>query len=353
MFPTLGHGCQYNRQVKTAANFAYIAGDYAVEPSVSPQSQGSAEEHEERRRVFWLAYTVDRHLALSHNRPLDILDAQCEVFSPLPDNLWQTIDTLGMESLQLRTYGPPMTISGTGFFEYSLPIVAILGDIIDFRLRRYHPRLVSNDDASLEVIKANLTHCERSLCQLSDTQNLSHSPSGTPLQRSTAKMVVAYAVYIIKVRYVLVYGNWDAIAMLEGDGDWITSSMFAKCSSSSIAAAQALSDILRVDPELSFMPYLFGIYLFHGSFVLLLFAERMSRIGPNPSVEEACEVIIRAHEVAIVTLSTEFQAILRKAFRSLLYNARRSELSEAELQTLRKEVLSTYRWTMGHRGLCL
>ncbi|KAL3459761.1 hypothetical protein BJX64DRAFT_278985 [Aspergillus heterothallicus] len=323
------------------------------EPSTSSQSQGSAEGHEELRRAFWLAYTVDRHLALSHNRALDILDAECEVFSPLPENMWQTVDTLTPEALGNRTYGPPMTISGTSFFEYFLPMMAILGDIIDFRLRRYHPRLVSNDEASIDVIKAHLTHFERSLCELSETRGLSRSPSGTSLPGSTTKIVVAYAVYIIKVLYVLLYGNWDAITMLEDDGDWITSSRFADCSSSSIAAAQAISDVLRADPELSFMPYLFGIYLFHGSFVLLLFAERMSRIGPNPSVEEACEVIIRAHEVAIVTLSTEFQKTFRKAFRSILYNARRPELSETELQTLRKEVLSTYRWTMGHRGLCL
>ncbi|KAL4951930.1 fungal-specific transcription factor domain-containing protein [Aspergillus filifer] len=323
------------------------------EPSMSGQSQGSIEEHEEQRRTFWLVYTVDRHLALSHNRALDILDAECEVFSPLPEHMWQNLDTLSVEALQQRTYGPPTTISGTGFFEYFLPMVAILGDIIDYRLRRYHPRLVSHDEASLEVIKANLTHCERSLCELSDTQATAHSPSSAALPRNTTKMVVAYAVYIIKVLYVLLYGNWDAITMLEDDGDWITSSRFAECSSSSIAAAQAISDILKVDPELSFMPYLFGIYLFHGSFVLLLFAERMSRIGPNPSVQEACEVIIRAHEVSIVTLSTDFQKTFRKAFRSMLHNARWPEMSETELQTLRKEVLSMYRWTMGHRGLCL
>ncbi|CEL09272.1 hypothetical protein ASPCAL12411 [Aspergillus calidoustus] len=323
------------------------------EPSMSGQAQSSIEEHEEQRRTFWLVYTVDRHLALSHNRALDILDAECEVFSPLPEHLWQSFDTLDAEALQQRTYGPPTTISGTGFFEYFLPMMAILGDIIDYRLRRHHPRLVSHDEASLEVIKANLTHCERSLCELSDTQTISHSPSNTALPRNTTNMIVTYAVYIIKVLYVLLYGNWDAITMLEDDGDWITSSRFAECSTSSIAAAQAISDILKVDPELSFMPYLFGIYLFHGSFVLLLFAERMSRIGPNPSVEEACEVIIRAHEVSIVTLSTEFQKTFRKAFRAILYNARRPEMSETELQTLRKEVLSTYRWTMGHRGLCL
>ncbi|KAL4864269.1 fungal-specific transcription factor domain-containing protein [Aspergillus spectabilis] len=328
------------------------------EPSMSGntpsggESQGSAEEHEEQRRTFWLVYTVDRHLALSHNRSLDILDAECEVFSPLPEHLWQSFDTLNAEALQQRTYGPPTSISGTGFFEYFLPMMAILGDIIDFRLRRYHPRLVSHADASLEVITANLTHCERSICRLADTGSATQGPSSA-LPKNTTNMVVAYSVYIIKVLYVLLYGNWDAITMLEDDGDWITSSRFADCSSSSIAAAQAISDILTVDPELSFMPYLFGIYLFHGSFVLLLFAERMSPIGPNPSVEEACELIIRAHEVSIATLSTEFQKTFRKAFRAILYNARRPEVSETELQTLRKEVLSMYRWTMGRPGLCL
>ncbi|KAL4755763.1 fungal specific transcription factor domain-containing protein [Aspergillus foveolatus] len=317
------------------------------------KSQASAEEHEEQRRAFWLVYAVDRHLALSHNRSLHILDAECEVLTPLPEHSWQSFGTQGVEALQQRSYGPPTTISGAGFFEYFLPMMAILGDIIDFRLRRYHPRLVSHDDTSLEVLKASLTHCERSLRDFAGASNPSRSPPNTTVPKDTANMVVAYAVYILKVLYVLLYGKWDAITMLEDDGDWITSSRFADCSSSSIAAARAISDILTVDPELSFMPYLFGIYLFHGSFVLLLFAERMSQIGPNPSVEEACEVIIRAHEVAIVTLSTEFQKTFRKAFRSILYNARRPEMSKTELQTLRKEVLSMYRWTMGRPGLCL
>lgn len=41
---------------------------------------------EERRRVFWLLYCLDRHLALSFNRVLDIPDSYCEVYgeSPLP-----------------------------------------------------------------------------------------------------------------------------------------------------------------------------------------------------------------------------------------------------------------------------
>lgn len=38
------------------------------------------EAREERRRVFWLLYCLDRHLALSFNRVLDIPDSYCEVY---------------------------------------------------------------------------------------------------------------------------------------------------------------------------------------------------------------------------------------------------------------------------------
>lgn len=41
------------------------------------------EAKEERRRVFWLLYCLDRHLALSHNVPLRIPDSSCEVFGKL------------------------------------------------------------------------------------------------------------------------------------------------------------------------------------------------------------------------------------------------------------------------------
>lgn len=112
---------------------------------------------------------------------------------------------------------------------------------------------------------------------------------------------------MIHVLHVLLHGKWDAVSMLDNDDDWITSVPFMKCASHAIAASEAVSRILNCDPELSFMPYLFGIYLLHGSFILLLFADRMPQLGPNESVEKACETIIRAHEVCVVTLNTEFQ----------------------------------------------
>lgn len=38
------------------------------------------ELREERRRVFWLLYALDRHLALSFNSALTIPDSYCEVY---------------------------------------------------------------------------------------------------------------------------------------------------------------------------------------------------------------------------------------------------------------------------------
>ncbi|THC89951.1 hypothetical protein EYZ11_010587 [Aspergillus tanneri] len=321
---------------------------------VSNQPLAAIEVHEERRRAFWLVYVLDRHLALSFNRPLDILDAECQVLSPLPEDIWQNLDMISPDAIPRPVYGPPTTISGPGLFEYFLPLMAILGDIIDLRLRRHHPRLPVDDGSScLDTIRQALAHCETSLGEFAAAAMSPTDPPPGTLTKTQAQLVVAYGAYIIKVLYVLLHGEWDAVSMLEDHGNWIASPSFSECASNSIAAAQSITDILSVDPELSFMPYLFGIYLFHGSFVLLLFAERMPQIGPNESVEQACEVIIRAHEVSIVTLSTDFQKTFRKAFRSILYSVRRPDSVDPEFPVLRKEVLSMYRWTMGYRGLCL
>ena len=39
------------------------------------------EAREERRRVFWLLFSLDRHMALSFNKVISIPDSYCEVFS--------------------------------------------------------------------------------------------------------------------------------------------------------------------------------------------------------------------------------------------------------------------------------
>lgn len=227
--------------------------------------------------------------------------------------------------------------------------MAILGDIIEVHHRRHHPRLGMVDDArDVAIISELLSNCEASIEKLKrEIDRIEYAaplstPGAVPIKdlvsgytatsmsqtspssarqsssnvsssckrakhRSRLQLVTAYSTHILHVLHVLLHGKWDAISMLDDDDDWITSTRFNDCASHAIAASQAVSSILKFDPELTFMPYLFGIYLLHGSFILLLFADRMPQVGANQSVELACEIIVRAHEVCVVTLSTEFQ----------------------------------------------
>jgi hypothetical protein len=227
--------------------------------------------------------------------------------------------------------------------------MVILGDIIEVHHGQYHPRLGTLDKKYAEGAIAELiAGCETSVERLARRYRLDPRGSGVvsqaPMRISTivtgpldhlsdvasaqqhqaqqpqqhqqptsasdqldVRLVVAYSTFILHVLHVLFYGKWDAISMLDNEDDWITTPRFAECASHAIEASEAVADILRLDPELTFMPYLFGIYLLHGSFILLLFADRMPQLGQNQSVEQACETIIRAHEVCVVTLSTEFQ----------------------------------------------
>jgi hypothetical protein len=218
--------------------------------------------------------------------------------------------------------------------------MAILGDIIEIHHRRRHPRLGQQDDTnSVSVVQDLLSNYELSLDALGreaaivppstafqipgqagrdllsslPTPGFSISPSSYEADQSKVRLVMAYSTHILHVLHVLLHGKWDAISMLDGGDDWITSKRFTECASHAISASQSVSTILTLDPELTFMSYLFGIYLLQGSFILLLFADRMPQLGPNESVEQACENIIRAHEVCVVTLNTEFQVSIQIA----------------------------------------
>ncbi|OAP57662.1 hypothetical protein AYL99_08400 [Fonsecaea erecta] len=342
----------------------------------------SEEAQEERRRVFWLLFCLDRHLALAFNGTPNISDDECDVYVPLPDDVWENFETVPSELITKRSHGPPVLVTGTSFFEYFLPLMAIMGDVIHIHHRRYHPRFGTLDDQnSISMVEKLFASCAQSISDLEsryDTEELNGAipasefltpnsgfqesplnhavgtPAGRrPKSRALAQLVTSYSTFILHVLHVLLYGKWDAVSMLENDDGWITSVPFMKCASHAIAASEAVSQILKCDPELTFMPYLFGIYLLHGSFILLLFADRMPQIGANESVEKACETIIRAHEVCVVTLSTEFQKRFRKVLRSTLYSVRSARTTNAEESRVRRRVLSLYRWTKGSRGLGL
>ncbi|EFX06108.1 c6 zinc finger domain containing protein [Grosmannia clavigera kw1407] len=135
----------------------------------------SEEAREERRRIWWLVYLVDRHLALCYNRPLFLLDVECEnLLQPMDESAWQNgnfekntstnINTATGPDVEINlastpnpllspddgtrksdnspsnSRGPTFICRGHSIFGFFLPLMTILGEIVDLHHLRNHPR---------------------------------------------------------------------------------------------------------------------------------------------------------------------------------------------------------------------
>ncbi|KAL3419817.1 hypothetical protein PVAG01_08315 [Phlyctema vagabunda] len=367
------------------------------------------EEREERRRIWWLVYTVDRHLALCYNRPLFLLDIECDgLLQPMDDTLWQAGEFYTGDSSihitspsgtpRLRARGPNFLVTGHSIFGYFLPLMTILGEIVDLYHAKNHPRFGigfrssqewdehANEIArqleaygtSLKDFEAryinmpNEASPEQTLDGIQATPNgLEHNDIGTPSVHSVhsvhtsstariqaeseiqTRIVVAYGTHVMHVLHILLAGKWDPISLLDDNDLWISSQSFIDATGHAVSAAEAIDSILEYDPGLEFMPFFFGVYLLQGSFLLLLIADKL-QVEASPSVVKACESIVRAHEACVVTLNTEYQRNFRKVMRSALAQVRgRVPEDFAEQQMKRREVLALYRWTGDGTGLAL
>jgi hypothetical protein len=310
-------------------------------------SIATKEQREERRRIWWLLYTMDRHLALCYNRPLFLLDIECDgLLQPVDDSLWQAGEYFNGDSAQsfsdptspyLRRRGPTVECTGHSIFGYFLPLMTILGEIVDLHHARNHPRFGLRfrsgsdwDDQAAEIVR-QLDAYGESLKEfkarsLSDANAEAATPNqydvSTPSSRSVnsstsrmqesilqTKIAFAYGTHLMHTLHILLNGKWDPISLLDDNDLWISSESFITATDHAVSAAEAISDILENDPDLSFMPFFFGIYLLQGSFLLLLIADKLQGEA-SPSVVRACESIVRAHEACVVTLNTEYQVSL-------------------------------------------
>ncbi|KAJ4397950.1 hypothetical protein N0V91_010586 [Didymella pomorum] len=113
------------------------------------------------------------------------------------------------------------------------------------------------------------------------------APSGisNPMAQESvmhARIVVTYGTYLMHTLHVLLNGKWDPISLLDDNDLWISSQSFVTATGHAVSAAEALNEILELDPDLSFMPFFFGIYLLQGSFLLLLIADKLQgEASPN------------------------------------------------------------------------
>lgn len=317
----------------------------------------SEEEREERRRIWWLLYIVDRHLALCYNRPLFLLDIECDgLLQPENDTTWQAGEFYPGENFAENSYfrrrGPSFECTGHSIFGYFLPLMTILGEIVDLNHARNHPRFGLRfrsgsdwDDQAAEIsqqldvygksLKAFEAHNLAPPPQISEPKqgpDGTMNPDGTHHDASPAhsvgtnnsaqrmtearlqtNIVVAYGIHLMHTLHILLNGKWDPISLLDDNDLWISSQSFISATGHAVSAAEAINDILDYDPDLSFMPFFFGIYLLQGSFLLLLIADKLQGEA-SPSVVKACETIVRAHEACVVTLNTEYQVRYLRAF---------------------------------------
>ncbi|KAI0555434.1 fungal-specific transcription factor domain-containing protein [Xylaria curta] len=359
----------------------------------------SEEEREERRRIWWLVYIMDRHLALCYNRPLSLLDIECSgLLQPMDDTEWQngnfgpfaTDPALGDELTdEGRSHGPQFKCTGHSIFGYFLPLMTILGEIVDLHHARNHPRFGLGfrparewDDQQAEIVRHLETYEEslknfeqRHFNASSEDKNeqsatlempseLDHldSSSVRSAHTSTSRMtesdiqtriVVSYGTHVMHVLHILLTSKWDPINLLDDNDLWISSQSFITATGHAVSAAEAISNILEYDPGLEFMPFFYGIYLLQGSFLLLLIADKLQGEA-SASVVRACETIIRAHEACVVTLNTEYQRNFSRVMRSALAQVRgRIPEDLGEQHQRRRELLALYRWTGDGSGLAL
>lgn len=282
------------------------------------------EEREERRRIWWILYLMERHLALCYNSPITLLDRECQgLLQPLDEEAWQSgafLDPTVAGTLR-RQCGPPLHFTGVSVFGCVLPLMNILGQIVQLQDMRNQPRFSNAFQAlgfwepyTTDII-GQLHVFEQSMRNFltlipNDARPDMDSYSAQLAQASEsailARTAVAYGAHIMHVLHILTAGRWDPIALFDDADGWISSPSFVTATSHAVEAAEALSEVLELDPDLSFMPFLYGIYLLQGSFLLLLLADKLQQ-NAGASVVHACETIVRAHEVCVVTLSTGYQ----------------------------------------------
>jgi hypothetical protein len=347
------------------------------------------EYDEERRRTWWLLYIQDRHLALCYNRNLALLDAECaDLLLPLDEAVWQSGSFITDTSASAnRPVFPNFECTGHNLFGFFLPLMTIVGEILDHNHAKNHPLLggyyrnTTHSQGIESEISRQLQCYEESLhrfevVQIPPDQTINFSTHQHALHTKT---VVAYATHVTQVLHILLTGKWDPVSLFDNEDHWMSSPSFTTTMGHAIAAADAVSQILEVDPDLSFIPYFLGIQLLQGSFVLLLIIDRL-QTKTDPRIINACEVIIRATEACVATLDTEYQVRLaicnvsplssypvwlanscfsspqrnyRQILRSAVVQARGRYVPQKESQYRRRAVLTLYRWTRNGTGLAL
>ncbi|KAK0387297.1 hypothetical protein NLU13_5610 [Sarocladium strictum] len=360
------------------------------------------EDQEERRRVWWCLYVLDRHLAICYNSPLAIRDTDCQdLLWPLDDASWQAgaywsdaapgrrashadlpgTAAMAGSSLVDRPKGSSAECIGPGIFGLFIPFAFILGQIIDARQLMSQPHyrtlrakeighiLQQEINGQLETFKATLDRL--AIPSRGKDWDMTGQPqTGTPTTEPMAptrlryqRLMVTYGHYLYHILGVLLHSEWDLLTALNehcdaGERSQMETSTAASANdgivlSCATQAAEALQNVLSNDHELKFNPFLLGIFLVQGSYPLLVAASKdMQRASTQ--VLKACKITVRAHEASVATLHAEYQRKNRKLLLSAIEGIQYGPSAiTREMTSLNERIIKLFRWSPGGRGLGL
>ncbi|KAK8006545.1 fungal-specific transcription factor domain-containing protein [Apiospora marii] len=120
-------------------------------------------EQEERRRVFWSVYLLDRLVSCGRGRPPAIVDASCHVQLPCAESIWRDGLWAKTQSLDEMTNRTLSVAQRQGPFAQVIAIAHVLGRcaqyvLQDFNIRGPHPPWDPGSDFA--GIESDLLHFE-------------------------------------------------------------------------------------------------------------------------------------------------------------------------------------------------
>lgn len=143
--------------------------------------------------------------------------------------------------------------------------MTITGEVIDLNHARGHPllgliRRNADEQAGFESeILRQLAAYQSSL----HTFQAVYAKEDAGIEQSAnqnvlhTKTVVAYATHITHVLHILLLGKMDPMSLFQDEDFWTTTPSFISTMQHAVSAADAVAQILDLDPDISFIPYFF------------------------------------------------------------------------------------------------
>lgn len=311
----------------------------------------SLEQGEERRRVWWLLYCIDRHQALSVRKSLAFRDAEChDLRRPCDDLAWNSLDDFTQPPSSIL--GITYTITDCSFFGFFLPLMTILGEITEqYNFEESGRPLLAKPQK--RMVQQHLDQYEASL------GNFTCSCDAT-------KIYQCYARHTLSTLYVLSRAKWDPVdALLDVETSGLSEEAIYSAAMATISA-KCIRDIKLTDPRFGFMPLIFGTFALHCSFPLLLLI-RTFGAQSDENIIEGCESFIDASiisgvhgsrapdELASISpyLANMISIIqeVKAAQRHVGDNEGMVSQSMQDINNKAHEILSIYRWNKTGHGV--